>query len=148
MTKSDFQIQHTCYTHVKSCVYLCIVQGSTLLNSHHRAFHESIRKLETAMETVEFEKHDIIIRQAAIGNKLYIIESGEVAAWSQNKHSHKTSMVTKKILSQNKQTRSISKNASNFTRCVVFATFGIMSLDVYIDEELQDVVRTLSEGWK
>ena len=30
MTKSDFQIQHTCYTHVKSCVYLCIVQGSTL----------------------------------------------------------------------------------------------------------------------
>ena len=31
------------------------------------------------METVEFEKHDIIIRQAAIGNKLYIIESGDVA---------------------------------------------------------------------
>ena len=31
MTKSDFQIQHTCYTHVKSCVYLCIVQGSTLV---------------------------------------------------------------------------------------------------------------------
>jgi len=58
--------------------------------------NESIRKLETAMETVEFEKHDIIIRQAAIGNKLYIIESGEV--------------------------------------------------DVYIDEELQDVVRTLCTG--
>ena len=33
MTKSDFQIQHTCYTHVKSCVYLCIVQGSTLVNT-------------------------------------------------------------------------------------------------------------------
>ena len=31
MTKSDFQIQHTCYTHVKSCVYLCVVQGSTLI---------------------------------------------------------------------------------------------------------------------
>ena len=45
------------------------------------------------METVEFEKHDIIIRQAAIGNKLYIIESGDVAT-----HDFKKALkITKKV---------------------------------------------------
>ena len=42
MTKSDFQIQHTCYTHVKSCVYLCIVQGSTLVQSIELATQEQL----------------------------------------------------------------------------------------------------------
>ena len=30
MSFSGFQIHNTCYTHVKSCVYMCYVQGSTL----------------------------------------------------------------------------------------------------------------------
>ena len=31
MSYSGFQIHNTCYTHVKSCVYMCCVQGSTLM---------------------------------------------------------------------------------------------------------------------
>ena len=31
MSYSGFQIHNTCYTHVKSCVYMCCVQGSTLV---------------------------------------------------------------------------------------------------------------------
>ena len=33
MSYFRFQIQHTCYTHVKSCVLLCVVQDSTLVCS-------------------------------------------------------------------------------------------------------------------
>ena len=33
MSYSGFQIHNTCYTHVKSCVYMCCVQGSTLLST-------------------------------------------------------------------------------------------------------------------
>ena len=34
MSYSGFQIHNTCYTHVKSCVYMCCVQGSTLMLSN------------------------------------------------------------------------------------------------------------------
>ena len=33
MSYSGFQIHNTCYTHVKSCVYMCCVQDSTLIIS-------------------------------------------------------------------------------------------------------------------
>ena len=39
MSYSGSQIHNTCYIHVKSCVYMCCVQGSTLLLIVVLAFH-------------------------------------------------------------------------------------------------------------
>ena len=41
MSYSGFQIHNTCYTHVKSCVYMCCVQGSTLKMTLSSQFFEN-----------------------------------------------------------------------------------------------------------